>query len=97
MWWLPPGLIGLIQVSLNPKLFASQNDMFKEIQDIFSKPEGNVHFCGEYSFPEEALGALNGEAALMRKQSDRTIIHSHSERVWRMMGLRWKCVLLPFK
>ena len=73
-----------------PKPFANQNELFKEIQDLFHADKEDISFCGEYSMPDEAPQAVNEEDLLARKQSDRRIIHSHSERVCRMTGCRWK-------
>jgi hypothetical protein len=79
-----------LEIGPVPKPFANQNALFKEIQDLFHADKGDLSFCGEYSMPDEAPPLVNGEEPLARKQSDRRIIHSHSERVWRMTGCRWK-------
>lgn len=71
--------------------------MFKEIQHLFIKTQQEVQFLGEYSIPDEAIESLNGEATQIYKKNDRAIIHSLNERVWRMTGYRWRCVIFPFK
>jgi hypothetical protein len=86
------GLTTSGQFGMIPLTFSNQNEMFKEIQRQFISNQQVVAFCGEYTLPDAALSSLNKEAFQARRQSDRTIIRSLTERLWRMTGYRWKYV-----
>jgi len=82
---------------MDPEQFATQNDLFKKIQQLFDASDEHIVFSGEYSLPDKSPPAMNEEVLVVHAQTDRTIIHSHKERVWRMTGFRWKHALLQFK
>jgi hypothetical protein len=79
-------------LAANAQAFDNQNEMFKEIQRQFMDSNQAVAFCGEYTYPDAAPSSLNSEAMQARRQSDRAIIRSLVERLWRMTGYRWKYV-----
>jgi hypothetical protein len=53
-----------------PNPFANQNELFKEIQDLFHADKEDISFCGKYSMPDEAPQAVNEEDLLAHKQSE---------------------------